>query len=209
MVRRLYILMLATLLAAPAAAAEQRPRLVQGGADLFQGERLRLAGGEVRTEVLSKGALSVGAVVDAGQTASPGIGLPFDGGRDRLALGGYVGYAFRGTYLSSSLKNSGTTTSADLSAAYAGGLLGLDGVTSLKLGADWTRPSSFSPNPSQANPASLDASRLGGDVNLSVSLMHDVTPSFSLGGVAAASRPTTPDAPPAGFMLGAGVGYRF
>jgi hypothetical protein len=199
--------------AAPAMAVDVGGRLVAGGASGLRIETPTPIVTETRNPLLTSGGFSLGTV--ATPTASSAtLALPFSSDHGNLAVGGYVAYGLNDTTLSSSLSRAGSATRADIAAAYAGSLLGVDGVAALKLGAAWAHPQGFSPNPMQPASAFADPYRASADVNLSLSLTHQVTPSLSLGGVAEASRPnwlessggagTTP-----GFMLGAGMGYRF
>lgn len=193
-------------------------RLVTGGAaGASVDTALRGAPGENRTPLLTAGGFSVGVLADPIPSPSM-LPLPFTGGHGtNLAVGGYVTYGLSETRLSSSLRKDGSGgTMADISAAYAGGLLGQDSIAALRLGASWTPPQTFSVNPLQPGAAGAfnDPYRGGSDINMSLSLMRRVTPSFTLSGVAEANRSTLGDgtlqtSPSAGFLLGAGMGYRF
>ncbi|CAA7612821.1 hypothetical protein [Magnetospirillum sp. UT-4] len=183
--------------AAPAFAGEPgRSRLVAGGID-----PLDTAGG-TRAELLTAGPFSFGAQSDA--TAG------------HMALGGFVAYAVQDTLsLSSSLMSAPSgqayTASADIVAAYSGGLLGLDGTTALRLGYDWaTTGGTFSPNLQHSVLGDAGYHPAAGDLSLSLSFTHPVTPSLSLGGFAAASRAEYESgAGESDFRLGAGLGVRF
>lgn len=198
MLKRSALLLSCLLAATPALAGEPaRPRLVVGGMDLSQPE--------VRTELFSKGAFSAGSVSD---------GSGGDRGRERMALGGYAAYAFRDLQLSSSLKGDASTSMADLGAAYMGGVMGIEGVAALRLGYEWGRPQAFSVNPAQAGLSAFtrgyDPTRPMGDLSLTLSFTHDVTPSLSLGGFAAANRKDDDrDGSETGLRFGAGLGYKF
>lgn len=176
--------------AVPAAAAD-RPRLVLGG-----------LGNEVRTDLHTLGAARIGAVAEA--TSAMMLS-----GRDRLALGGYVAYDLNDYRFTSSLRGGEGSMTADLSASTATPVLGVAGVTQLRLGADWTRPQAFSLNASQPALAGFDGYGPSGDLSLSLSWTRDITPGLSLGGVAAATRPLSTVSETGGFVLGAGLGYRF
>lgn len=188
-----------SLLAAFPAMAGERPRLVAGGVDLSQPDTLAGRGNEVRTEVLSLGRFSLGAVSEA-----PAAGAV----TERMALGGFAAYSFDDVKLATSLKGDAGGMGADLSAAYDGSVMGIDGTTAVKLGYEWARPSTFSLNPSQPG---YEAYRPAGDLSLSLSWTHDVTPSLSFSGFAAATRTRDDDSVgyEPGFRLGAGLGYRF
>jgi hypothetical protein len=135
------------------------------------------------------------------------LGLPYASGRGALAVGGYVAYGMGDARLSSSLRTDGALARADVSAATA---LGTGNMASLRLGASLARSSEFSLNPQQPGLAYADPYRGSGDFNLSLSLMRQVTPAFAFGGTAEAFRPYGGDSSAApGFMLGAGMGYRF
>jgi hypothetical protein len=125
---------------------------------------------------------------------------------DKLQLGGIVAYDLdRTTRLSSSLSGSGGGgLSADVAASYPDSVLGLDGTSRLRLGADWTH--GFSPNPVQSGPLAFGGTAPATDLSVSLSWSHAFTSGLSAGGMAAATRPEgeTP-----GFLLGAGVGYKF
>lgn len=196
MLKRLAIVVACVLVAAPAVAGDAaRPRLVAGGMDLSQPE--------LRTELFSKGAFSAGA---ASENTSTDHG--------RMALGGYVAYAFSDLNLSSSFKGDSVMSSADFSASYLGGVMGVDGVAAVKLGYQWGKQQAFSVNPAQAGMSAFstgyDPTRPVGDLSLTLSFTHDVTPSLSLGGFAAATRKDDEQqqAEPS-LRFGAGVGYKF
>ncbi len=203
------------LATAPALAADMGGNaLVPGGASAARADNIRTGIGESRTQLFTAGGVSFGTLSDSAPSPST-LALPFASGRGNLAVGGYVTYGLSDTRLSSSLRGDGATMAADISASYAGSLLGYDGIAALRLGTAWIRQAQgFSPNPLQPGTAFADPYRGGGsgigDVNLSFSLMHQVTPSFNFSGVAEAVRPSgaDPNAAP-GFMLGAGMGYRF
>lgn len=202
-------LMLVPLLAAPAMAVDMGNRLVAGGASGVSGESPRLGVGEMRSPVLTHGGFSLGTVVDA-PPSIPTLASPFMSGRGSLAVGGYVAYGMGDMRLSSSLRGDGSAARADLSAAYSGSALGAGNIAALRLGASLARPQEFSLNPLQPGLAYSDAYRAANDLNLSLSLMRQVTPAFSIGGTAEASRPNWAEGgSSAGFMLGAGMGYRF
>ena len=104
------------------------------------------------------------------------------------------------------------TTIADFSAAYAG--FGPDSVAAFRLGYELGRAQAFSVNPAQAGLSAFsgayDPSRSVGDLSLTLSFTHDVTPSLSLGGFAAAGRQEGEHtAPENSLRFGAGVGYKF
>lgn len=202
-------LLLVPLLAAPAMAADMGNRLVAGGASGASGESVRALLPEVRNPVLSHGGFSLGTVIDSAPSVST-LGLPFSSGRGTLAVGGYVAYGMGDMRLSSSLRSDGSAARADISAAYAGSMLGAGNMASLRLGTAWIRPQEFSLNPSQPGLAYADPYRGAGDLSLSLSLMRQVTPTLSVGGTAEANRPGGADGGSSpGFMLGAGMGYRF
>jgi hypothetical protein len=173
-------------------SAAEGPRLVLGG----------LGGGEVRSDLYVVGATRLGAL---SEVVSP---LTFSG-RDRLALGGYVTYDLNDYRFNSSVRSGEGSLAADLSASTATPVLGIAGTTQLRLGADWTRPQAFSLNASQPGLAGFEGYRPSGDLSLSLSWTRDITPGLSLGGVAGATRPLSTDADAGGFVLGAGLGYRF
>lgn len=186
------------LVAAPALAedaGQTRPRLVGGGIDLLKADFTRGAGlGESQAELFGKGGFSAGAV----------------SGPERMSLGGYTSYMFNDLRLSSSLRNESMGQSADLSAAFAGAFMGLDGTAALRLGYEWGGGGSFSPNPAQMGVNAFDGYRPGSDLSLSLSLTHDVTPGFSFGGFAAANRgDQETERAQSGFSLGAGLGLKF
>jgi hypothetical protein len=195
MLKRFAIVVASILVTAPAVAGDAaRPRLVAGGMDLSQPE--------LRTELFAKGAFSAGAASDA-SSAEHG----------RMALGGYAAYAFRDLNLSSSFKGDSFVSTADFSAAYMGGIMGVDGVAAVKLGYQWGKQQAFSVNPAQAGLSAFtggyDPSRPVGDLSLTLSFTHDVTPSLSLGGFAAATRKDDEREAESGLRFGAGVGYKF
>lgn len=194
MLKRFAIVVASILVAAPAVAGDvARPRLVAGGMDLSQPE--------LRTELFANGAFSAGAASDA-SSADHG----------RMALGGYAAYAFRDLNLSSSFKGDTFMSAADFSASYLGGIMGVDGVAAMKLGYQWGKQA-FSVNPAQAGRSAFtggyDPSRPVGDLSLTLSFTHDVTPSLSLGGFAAATRKDDEQQTESSLRFGAGVGYKF
>jgi hypothetical protein len=203
MLFRVALAALALLAALPAAAAD-RPRLVLGTLDGGQPGFLRMDGGALHGDLYTRGATRFGALAES----SSAMSAP---GRDHLTLGGYVTYDLNEYRFGSSLKGGEGAMAAELTAMTAAPLMGLMGNTQLRLGADWTRPQSFSLNAAQPGLAGYDGYQPGGDLSLSLSWTRDVTPSLSLGGVAAATRPITTDTEQqhGGFLLGAGVGYRF
>ena len=203
-------LLLLPLLAAPAMAVDLGNRLVAGGASSSSGGDISPAGmGETRIPVLTRGGFSLGAVTDSPPPIAS-LGLPFAAGRGSLAMGGYVAYGMGDMRLSSSLRSDGLATRADLSAAYAGSFLGAGNIASLHLGAAWAKPQEFSLNSAQPGMAYANPYETSSDLNLSLSLMHQVTPALSIGGTAGANRSNGAEGgTPAGFMLGAGMGYRF
>lgn len=193
MLKRLALTCLCLLPALPVWAGEERPRLVVGG--------MNLNGGALQTELYStKGGFSAGAVSDS------------SGNSGRMALGGYAAYAFPDVTVKSSLRGDGDTTIADFSAAYAG--FGPDSVAAFRLGYELGRAQAFSVNPAQAGLSAFsgayDPSRSVGDLSLTLSFTHDITPSLSLGGFAAAGRQEGEHtAPENSLRFGAGVGYKF
>lgn len=182
------------LAALPAWAEEARPRLVAGGMNLSQPD--------LRTELYStKGGFSAGAVSDNSAGSS-----------GRMALGGYAAYAFQDLKLSSSFKGAGDTSVADFSAAYTG--FGVDSTASFRLGYEWGGSQSFSVNPTQmglsAFSGAYDPNRSMGDLSMTLSFTHDVTPSFSLGGFASAVRSDEDHSQPENSLrFGAGLGVKF
>lgn len=188
------LLTVACLLAAhPVWAEEARPRLVVGGMPLVQPE--------LRTELYAgKNGFSAGADSEA---ATPE--------RGRMALGGYTAYAFQDVTLSSSLKGAGDTSVADFAAAYTGFT---DSTAALRLGYEWGNTQAFSVNPAQAGLSAFaggyDANRNVGDLSMTLSFTHDVTPSLSFGGFAAATRGKEDEHTSENSLrFGAGLGYRF
>ncbi|CCG42443.1 hypothetical protein [Magnetospirillum molischianum] len=199
-------------MALPAAALETGNRLVPGGApNVRAAESFLGATGEARLPLQSSGGYSVGIVAEPSRPAGA---LPVSGARGSLAVGGYVAYSLSTeASLSSSLRSDGALASADISAAYRGGLIGPDATAAVSLGARWRNQlSGFSPNPSQSlGLTSLTPSgSRESDLNLSISLRHQLTSTLSLGGVAEAYSPTGGEAGAyPGVMFGAGMGYRF
>jgi len=198
------------VVALPAMALESGGRLVPGGAPATQGATEPFEAGLGRTFLPAQtiGGYAVGVVAEPwhGVTA-----LPFSHGHGPLAVGGYVSYGLNTeTLLSSSLRSDGSRTSADLTAAYH---WGADSTAAVSLGARWDRPpTGFSLNPAQPQSLTLAPSDAFGsrhsDVNVGVSLTHQMTPSLSFGGVAQASQATDGGDGP-GVMFGAGMGLRF
>ncbi|HLO76116.1 MAG TPA: hypothetical protein VK196_06650 [Magnetospirillum sp.] len=180
---------------APASAGEVRPRLVAGG--------MNPVTPELRTELFStKNGFSAGAA--SGEASSPD--------RGRMALGGYAAFAFSDMTLSSSFKDAGDTSVADFSAAYTG--FAADSVATFRLGYEWGRAQAFSVNPAQAGltafTGGLDAGRPMGDLSMTLSFTHDVTPALSFGGYAAASHAKEDERNSENSLrFGAGLGYKF
>lgn len=204
MVKRLAFLISCMLVSAPAVAGEaERPRLVVGGMNLSQSD--------VRTELFATSGFTAGAV--SAFTPGAAASNPVETGRDRMALGGYAAYAFRDLQLSSAVMGDGTASSADFSAAYMGGVMGVNGVASVTLGYEWGKGQAFSVNPAQAGltafSGAYDPAHSLNDVSLTLSFTHDVTPSLSLGGFAAANRKDGEGEAVRDLHFGAGVGYKF
>lgn len=195
MMKAVAVLTVCVVAAVPAWAGDAtspRPRLVTGS--ITPG----LASPESRSELFATGGFSVGTL--SGPSSTPD---------QPLAVGGYAAYSFDALRLSSSLKGDRLGSGADLTAAYSGAVLGIDGVTALTLGYEWARPLAFSPNPVQGGLAGTDILRPMGDLSLSLSFTHDIGASLSVGGFAAATRTEEDDSATAGFRLGAGFGVRF
>lgn len=188
------LLTVACLLAAQSGWAEEaRPRLVVGGMNLAQPE--------TRTELYAaKNGFSAGAASELATSE-----------RGRMALGGYTAYAFQDFKLSTSLKGAGDNSVADFSAAYSG----FAGSTAaFRLGYEWGNTQAFSVNPAQAGLSAFtggyDANRSVGDLSMTLSFTHDVTPSLSFGGFAAATRSKEDERTPENSLrFGAGLGYKF
>lgn len=182
------------LFAAPAWADDARPRLVVGGMSLTPSEQ--------QVELFAgKGGFSAGAASDSSASE-----------RGRMALGGYTAYAFQDLKLSSALVGDGSLSAASFAAAYAG--FGADSVAAFRLGYEWGRAQAFSVNPAQAGLSAYtggyDPARPLGDLSMTLSFTHDVTPSLSLGGFAAASRKEDEhSAPENSLRFGAGLGVKF
>ncbi len=212
--RHLYSLVLAgQILAFPALAGDGGnvpSRLVVGGLDFAHGDK--------QVEVFATPSLSLGTLSPISPSVAgfspPPIPSSVGGTMfDKLEMGGYVAYSHETYGLTSALRNRTTTTGTNLSANYAGPLLGLPGTTALTLGYDWRHTSPlFSPNPLSSGVDSFDTGNTG--VSLSLSWNHAITPSLYLGGFAAAQHITPqPDdllpQPSNAFKLGAGVGVKF
>lgn len=197
MLKSLALVAFSLLMAASPVSAQERVRLTPGGFSLAQPDLPQPGAAEVRTELFRRGGVSLGALSDS---------APSDTGADRLALGGYAAYGFSDYRLSSSLKGDGDRVAADLSAAYRSPM---DGTAAVTLGYERARPSAFSLNPSQRDLAGYEGYRPSGDLSVSLSWSHDVTPGLTLGGSAGAVRGGEDGEGGPGFRLGAGVGYKF
>ncbi|MBI2240605.1 MAG: hypothetical protein HYU59_07355 [Magnetospirillum gryphiswaldense] len=197
MFRKLTLIALSLSAAMPVWAGEAvRPRLVPGGG----GVALPVFSGENKSEVYSTGGFSLGAV------SAPMGGVSGNANGDGLAVGGYAAYGMDWMNLSSSVKSGGGVGTADLTASRSVSPLGLDGVAALSLGYQWTQVGGFSLNPAQMGVSPGDAN----DLSLSLSFTHDVTPSFSMGGFAAASRgEDAASQPNSGLHFGAGLELKF
>lgn len=191
--------------AGPADSAELSPaaRLVPGGA--MSGDAPLAVPGETRQPLASSGRFSVGALSAPAPTRA-GSPMPPGLAGTSLAVGGYVAYGGANAQLSSSLRSSGPASAADIAASWRGGLLGADSLASLSLGVSRTDWSMVSPNSQYPGFVQADPFRAANDYNMSFSLTHQVSPSFSVGGVAAANRGGESGG---GLSLGAGLGYRF
>jgi hypothetical protein len=205
-------LLLSAVLALPlwvvgnADSAELTPgtRLVPGGvAARIEAPALGL--GESRVPLASTGKLSAGAL----SGPSAGLALPFGLPGSSLAVGGYVAYGNGNTQLSSSLRSDGISRGANVSASWGGDILGVDSKASLSLGMNRSDLGRISPNSQHPSLTLADPYSDGSDINMSLSLIHQVSPSFSVGGMAGANRSSGSESSGSGLMLGAGLGYRF
>ena len=180
------------------------PHLVAGGVNLLQGDR--------PIEVYATRGLSIGTVSPVLlPTAVPptlaNISLP-----DKLAMGGYMAFTQDSYNLTSILRDRQGTQGADLSASYAGSLLGHSGVAAFTLGYDWQRANAFSPSTRTIGLDSLDGLHSG--MSMSLSWNQSITPSLHVGGFAGTIRtqPTLDEpgmSPMNAFRLGAGLGLSF
>lgn len=197
--------------AADSAELSPAARLVPGGG-AARAEAPAFGLGETRLPLASSGKLSVGTVSgpSAGLSGHPlAFGLP----GSPLAVGGYIAYGGANAQLSSSLRSDGASRGANLSASWGGGVLGADSRASLSLGINRTEWGSISPNSQHPALTLADPYRGGpnggNEINMSLSLIHQVSPSFSVGGMAGANRTSGAEQPGTGLTLGAGLGYRF
>lgn len=181
------------MLAACPAFAGDKPRLVTGS--VAPGQPV-LAAPDNRAELFATGGFSLGAVSGAA------------GGDPAPRMGGYAAYSLDAMRLSSSIRGDGGGAMADVSAAYAGGVMGIDGTAALTLGLERARPLAFSPNPMQTGLIGAET-RPTEDLSLSLSFTHALSPAMSLGGFAAATRSEEDDTVHSGFRLGAGLGVKF
>lgn len=203
MIRFVALLPLCLLAAAPACAGDAgRPRLVPGSGSLS----LPSFGNDDRAEFLSSGGFSLGALsAPLGGAGAAGTG----GGGDGLAVGGYATYGTDWLRLSSSLRGGQGTGAADLTASQQVAPWGVEGVAAINLGYQWTQVGSFSLNPAQLGVSSGNLGQAN-DLSLSLSFTHDLTPAFSMGGFAAASRGEDSDSQNnAGLHFGAGLELKF
>ncbi len=203
--------------AADSAELSPAARLVPGGG-AARAEAPAFGLGETRLPLASSGKLSVGTVSgpSAGLSGHPlAFGLP----GSPLAVGGYIAYGGANAQLSSSLRSDGASRGANLSASWGGGILGADSRASLSLGVNRAEWGSISPNSQHPALTLADPYRGGlngggpngggNEINMSLSLIHQVSPSFSVGGMAGANRTSGVEQPGTGLTLGAGLGYRF
>lgn len=180
-------------------------RLVPGGVTA-RIESPALGLGESRLPLASAGKLSAGAL--SGPSAGipmPSFGLP----GSSLAVGGYVAYGSGNAQVSSSLRSDGISRGANVSASWGGDILGVDSKASLSLGMNRTELGRISPNSQHPSLSLADPYHDGSDINMSLSLIHQVSPSLSVGGMAGANRASGNESTGSGLMLGAGLGYRF
>jgi hypothetical protein len=208
----LVLLPLLPLLAAKGAdSAELAPaaRLVPGGGATWSDSFAPSAPwGESRQPLLSLGKVSAGALTGSAPLTA-GQGLALGGAGTPLAVGGYVALGGGTSQLSSSLRSNGITSGADLAASWSGGLLGPRNLASLSLGISQTDWSRISPNSQYSGLLPNDAGGGRADLNMSLSLTHQVSPSFSVGGMAGANRSSGTEGKESGLTLGAGLGLRF
>lgn len=177
-----------------------RPRLVPGSGSLG----LPSFSADTKTDVLSTGGFSLGTL-SAPAAAQTGDADAAEG----LSLGGYASYGADWLRLSSSIKGGQGSGSADLTASQPVSPWGVDGTAALSLGYQWTQVGGFSLNPAQLG-VTAGAWGQANDLSLSLSFTHDVTPSFSMGGFAAASRGESADnQPSSGLHFGAGLELKF
>ncbi|KIL97319.1 hypothetical protein CCC_00380 [Paramagnetospirillum magnetotacticum MS-1] len=187
-------------------SAELSPtaRLVPGGGGA-RAETPVFGLGETQLPLASSGKLSVGTLSgpSAGLSGHPlAFGLP----GSPLAVGGYVAYGGASSQLSSSLRSDGLSRGANLAASWGGGVLGNDSRAALALGVSRISPNTQQPSLTLADPYRAGT---GTEINMSLSLIHQVSPSFSVGGMAGANRSNGTESSGTGLSLGAGLGYRF
>jgi hypothetical protein len=198
--------------AADSAELSPAARLVPGGGAV-RAEAPALGLGETWLPMASSGKLSAG-VLAAPTTILSGHPLAFGLPGSQLAVGGYVAFGGPSSQLSSSLRSDGITRGANVAASWGGGALGRDNRAAVSLGvssSDWSRISPNSQHPALTLADPYRGAPLGGgsDINMSLSLIHQVSPSFSVGGMAGANRGNGAESPGTGVTLGAGLGYRF
>ncbi|MBR9971251.1 hypothetical protein [Magnetospirillum sulfuroxidans] len=201
MIRNLVALSVCLVIAAPAWAGEAvRPRLVPGGGSIG----LPALAGDNKVAVYSLGGFSLGSIAAPLATAADGVAAI-----DGMAVGGYAAYSSDWGRVTSSLKSGNGNGVADLTASQHVSPLGLDGLAALSLGYQWTQAAGFSLNPAQMG-VSSGALGQASDLSLSLSFTHELTPSFSLGGFAAASRgEDAASLPNSGLHFGAGLELKF
>jgi hypothetical protein len=180
MIRNAAALMLCLLAVTPAIGGDAvRPRLVPGG----NSPALPSLADDSRVAVYSLGGFSLGTL-SAPAASTPGLSLA---GGDGMVVGGYTAYSGDWLRLSTSLVSGGGVGTADFTASQMVSPWGVDGIAALSLGYQWTQSGAFSLNPAQMG-VSVGSLGTANDLSLSLSFTHDVTPSFSMGGFAAASR---------------------
>lgn len=198
--KALAILGMCMVTAFPALAGDKaplRPRLVTGNVEVIrpmtESRAAESRATESRASLFAIGGFSLGTLIGA---------PPVDAAPEAMAFGGYATYTLDALRFSSSLKGDAAASAADFTASYP---MGLDGMAAVTLGYEWSRHASFSVNPMLGN----ETLRPAGDLSLSLSFSHSVTPAVTFGGFAAATRTEEDQAATSGFRLGAGMGLKF
>jgi len=191
------VVMFAASAASAAEGALQRHDWSLGGAAFIGAEGARLT-------LWDGGSIAVGI-------ASPPVALPSQQDRGNLQTGGFFAWHGDAYRLDATLAAAGNGVNAGLGAA-VGAFPGETGTSyGVRLGTAQSGER-FTVNPT-SRLGLTDAQTPLSDVNVSFTVNHALTPTFSLIGTAEARRPTGP-MPDGGvaqkrYLLGAGLGIRF
>jgi hypothetical protein len=164
---------------------------------------LPLAGEAAQVDV---GISSLVAVGPAFRWASPGPRLTGGAGPDdRLAVGGFLGYAVDAFHFGGSVTGGEGIGRVELSTGYGFGSTTLQ----VRLGSEWGT-TSFSPNPARLG-LSFGEPPVPNGLDVGFTVRHDLTPNLYVSGTASAAQENDPAAPDesGSVLFGATIGLRF